>query len=53
MEVIKTNNPEEKVEHESENSVKGAFASSLIFVGGFILVLYIAFYWLYMVRVDI
>ncbi|MUK90118.1 hypothetical protein GMD78_17230 [Ornithinibacillus sp. L9] len=38
--------------HE-ESSTKGAFASSMIFVGGFTLLLYIAIYWLFMVRVDI
>ncbi|MFD1361016.1 hypothetical protein [Lentibacillus salinarum] len=48
-------NPEEKVDktEEQEPSEKGAFASTLTFVGGFILLLYIAIYWLYMFRVDI
>lgn len=50
-------NPEEKVDNieegKQEHSAKGAFASSMIFVGGFILALYIAIYWLYMFRIDI
>lgn len=52
-------NPEEKVDNIEEqeqgqdHSTKGAFASSMIFVGGFIFALYIAIYWLYMFRVDI
>ncbi|WP_176446458.1 hypothetical protein [Lentibacillus sp. CBA3610] len=50
-------NPEEKEDNleveEREHSEKGAFASSMIFVGGFIFALYIAIYWLYMFRVDI
>ncbi|SET13885.1 hypothetical protein SAMN05216389_1067 [Oceanobacillus limi] len=47
-------NLEQKVEtHTDEHSTKGAFAASMIFVGGFILFLYIAIYWLFMVRVDL
>ncbi|SHG21982.1 hypothetical protein [Ornithinibacillus halophilus] len=50
MENKKVNREEEQVE---EHSAKGALASSLIFVGGFIFALYIAIYWLFMVRIDL
>ena len=43
----------EEVSHEHEQQEKGAFWSSMLFVGGFIFVLYILIYWLFMVRVDI
>ncbi|WP_163971996.1 hypothetical protein [Oceanobacillus halotolerans] len=54
MEMNKVN-PEEQVgkNEEQEHSNKGAFASSMIFVGGFIFLLYIAIYWLYMAQVNI
>ncbi|MBU6081907.1 MULTISPECIES: hypothetical protein [Allobacillus] len=44
---------EDAKEMEEVHDERGAFWSSIIFVGGFIFALYVVYYLLYMIRVGI
>lgn len=51
MENAKTTQPEESMETNDEETLKGSLFATLVFVGGVIVVMWGAVFWLFMSRV--